>query len=325
MWATEYNQDFLRGLAKIIRFEKNRKKISLCSWMSCLCIRIFPNIWSLNHRYVWIKMSVIVSFDLSDSAAATWCRHMFLEIVPPPDLIVESGQSCSAWHHGSDWAYGPHLNSSCNEATLHRAMNKTPGPPLPWITSHCYYQVNRSMNKHEYPHHGLNTRHNSFAQFTNYLPSFPNDYFLHCHRDTYHMISEWLFVHKDITWDHAVLWQDVSAHVSHPLSFGYTHAPLSASKCFPALSLLEVNSQMHSALKIGLGNSFVIWLKMSDTGGRTFWWEGGGRKNIQNSKCCCLTTDDHTSKIDGDSNQQHMRLAMQKVFCVCATYIPPTD
>lgn len=231
MWTTEFDQGFLRGLAK----KKNRKNFSLCSWMSCLCIRVFPNIWSLNHRCVWIKMSAIVSFDLSDSAAATCCRHVFLEIVPPPDLIAESGQSCAAWHHGSDWAYGPHLNSSCIEATLHRAMNKTPGPPLPWITSHCYYQVNQSIHKrHEFLRHGLNTRHNSFAQFGNYLPGFPNDYFLHCYRDTYHMISEWAFVHKDITWDHAVLWQDVSAHVSHPLSFGYTHAPLSASKCFPS-------------------------------------------------------------------------------------------
>lgn len=165
--------------------------------MSCLCRRIFPNIWSLNHRCVWIKMSTIVSFDLSDSAAATCCRRMFSEIVPapgsPPDLIAESGQSCAAWHHGSDWAYGPHLNSSCNEATLLRAMNKTPGPPLPWITSHCYYQVNQSINKHhEYPRHGLNTRHNSFAQFMNFFPGFPNYYFLHRRRDTYHMISEWV-------------------------------------------------------------------------------------------------------------------------------------
>lgn len=159
--------------------------------MSCLRIRIFPNIWSLNHRCVWIKMSAIVISDLSDCAAATCCRHMFLENVPPPDLIAESGQSCAAWHHGSDWAYGPYLNSSCNEATLLlRAMNKTPGSPLPWITSHCYHQVKQAINKH----HGLNTHHNSFAQFMNYLPVFPNHYFLHCHRDTYHMISECLSI-----------------------------------------------------------------------------------------------------------------------------------
>lgn len=243
--------------------------------MSCLCIRIFPNIWSLNHRCVWIKTSVVVSFDLSDSAAATCCRHVLRD---RPSSWSNIWIRSELRHHGSDWAYGPHLNSSCKEATFLRAMNKTPGPPLAWTTSHCYYQVNQSINKHhECPRHGLNTRHNSFAQFMNYLPGFPNDYFLHRHRDTYHMISEWVFVHKDITWDHAVLWQDVSAHVSHPLSFGYTHAPLSASKCFPALSLLEVNSQMYSALKIGLGNSFVIWLKMSDTGGHAFWW-GGGEK-----------------------------------------------
>lgn len=100
-----------------------------------------------------------------------------------------------------------------------------------------------------------------------------------------------LFVHEDITWAHNVLWQDMFAHVSYPLSYSYAHTALSTtvslvqrektSKCTVIGKKREVTKK-HSAWTL-----FCHMIKMRELNPEAL---HSGYRNIPKHKCCSLTT-----------------------------------